>query len=226
LHDAIPELSAIALDTTEDAKVREQALYPGLAYMQHPAAIKTASVLASDKLDGVRRRAFWVLANHGTDEAIEVLAGRLRANDKPLLVDLILALRSSRNPRAGRIVFDLVDFSLLPRDEPHLQAYCYAMHDFHIAEARENILFIAQQSEWPYLCSSALDYLSYSPGEDVVPALIAYLQMDKPVRHLPEMLATYLQSPALTDDSKRKISAAYDDQLARRALHVEQNRSR
>jgi hypothetical protein len=76
------------------------------------------------------------------------------------------------------------------------------------------------------LCYRALDYLSYSPGEDVVPALISYLQMDKPVLNLPEILAVYLNSPALTDDSKRKISAAYDNQLARRALHVEQNRSR
>jgi HEAT repeat protein len=95
-HDAIPELCAIALDTTDEAKLREQALYPGLAYMQHPAAIKTASALASDKLDRVRRSAFWVLANHGTDEAIDVLAGRLRAVDEPWLTATQCASTASR----------------------------------------------------------------------------------------------------------------------------------
>ncbi len=206
-HEAIPALSAIATDTTENEKIREGALNPGLRYINHPDAVRTATALAADKSDRIRSGAYWVLSDHGTEEAIEVLAARLRANDKPLLEQLIYALTFSQHPRAGKLVFDLVDFSALPHDERHLRAYSTAMEGYRIPEAQENMLIIAQQSAGTYLCYDALRYLSLFPREDVVPILIAYIEADKPVSSLYETVAKFLESPKLTDESKRKLSA-------------------
>ena len=40
-HEAIPALSAIALDATDNEAIRAQALNPGLRYMKHPEALLT-----------------------------------------------------------------------------------------------------------------------------------------------------------------------------------------
>lgn len=65
-REAIPSLSAIALDESEDEPLRYEALNPGLCYMRHPEAVRTASIVANDKSLTVRGAAYWVLAHHGS----------------------------------------------------------------------------------------------------------------------------------------------------------------
>jgi len=206
-HEAIPALSAIALDPTDNEAIRARVLNPGLRYMRHPEAVKTAAALANDKSDGIRSGALWVLSDHGTDDAIDVLAARLRANDKPLITQLIFALTFSKHRRAGKIIFDLVDFSALPHDERHLHAYSIAMEEYRIPEAQANMFVIAQQPERPLSAYYALRYFSTFPREAVVPALVAYIEANKSVSDLYDTVTEFIKSRQITDESKAKLSA-------------------
>ena len=221
-HEAIPALCAIALDTTDREQIRAAALNPGLRYMKHPDAVKTASALAADESNRIRSGAYWVLSNHGTDEAIEVLAARLRANDKPLLEQLIFALTFSNHERAGKIVFDAVDFSALPHDEQHLYAYARAMEQYRIPEAQQNMLSVAQQPTRPLSCYYALRYFSSFPREDVARVLIAYIEAGSPASELYDTVTEFIKSPTISNESKMALSAFVDRgriKKAKRRLH-------
>jgi len=207
-QEAIPKLCAIALDETEDPNLRKAALTPGLRYMKHPEAVKTATALAAHESDSVRIGAYWVLSEHGTDEAIEVLAGRLRANEKPLLPQLILALTYSKHPRAGRIVFDLVDFAALPHDKSHLFAYSFAMERYRLPDAQQNMLLLAQEPDQPLSCNYALRYFSSFPREDVTRLLLAYIEADRePSSDFYDTITEFTRSPNISSESKSKLSA-------------------
>ena len=205
-QEAIPALSAIALDPSENDPIRGQVLNPGLRYMKHPEAVKTASALANDKSAYIRSGALWVLSNHGTDEAIEVLAARLRANDKPLLWQLMNALTLSGHPRAGKIVFDLVDFAAVQKDEGQLVAYATAMAQYHIPEAQQNMLALAKQPDH-LLSEYVLQYFSAFPREDLVSKLVAHIEADKDVSFLHTTVTEFIKSPKISPESKAKLSA-------------------
>jgi hypothetical protein len=206
-HEAIPALSTIALDATDNEEIRAEALNPGLRYMKNPDAVKTATALAADKSVSIRSGAYWVLSGHGTDAAIEVLSARLCASDTPLIEQLIFALTLSKHPRAGKVIFEHVDFSALPHNERHFQAYSIAMEHYRIPEAQQNMLFLAQQPEWPLSCFYALRYFSAFPREDVAPALIAYIEANKPLTDLYETVSEFIKSPKVGDETKSKLSA-------------------
>jgi hypothetical protein len=206
-QEAIPALSAIAMDASDNEEIRAEALNPGLRYMKHSEAVKTATALTADKSVRIRNGAYWVLSGHGTDDAIEVLAARLQAKDAPLIEELINALTYSEHPRAGKLVFEHVDFSVLPHDEPHLSAYSIAMEHYRIPEARQNMLILAKQRDMPLSCFYALRYFGAFPREDVVPTLIAYIEAKKPVNDLYETVTEFIKSPAVGKKSKSKLSA-------------------
>lgn len=206
-QEAISALSAIALDPTDNEEIRTEALNPGLRYMKHPEAVKTASALAADKSVSIRSGAYWVLSAHGTDEAIEVLSARLRGNDTPLLEQLIYALAYSKHRRAGEIIFDSINFPTLLRDEQQLLAYAVAMMQYRIPEAQQNMLIIARQANRPLSCYYALRYFGSFPREDVVPALVAYIEANMSVRDLYDTVTAFIKGAKVSDESKAKLSA-------------------
>ena len=206
LQDAVPALSVIAKDATESEQVRAMALNPGLRYMKSPEAVKTASSLAADQSKSIRGSAYWVLSDHGTDSAIEVLESRLRSNDRPLLKQLMYALAFSKHPRAGKIVFDLVDFPAIQHDEELLTAYSITMAQYSIAEAQQNMLDVAQQPGRPLSSYYALCYFGSFPSEAVASVLIAYIEADRPANDLYESVTRFINSPKLTEESRRKLS--------------------
>lgn len=207
LREAIPALSTIALNAADKDAIRALALNPGLRYMDHPEALKTASALIADPSQSVRSEALWVLSEHGTNEAVELLATRLRANDKPLLDKLMCALYSSKHPRAGKLVFTSVDFSKLPREERYLHAYALTLDAYPVPEAQQNMLVIAQQPKQPLSSYYALRYFRAFPSEDVVPALVAGINANRASRNLYETVAAFINSPKISDESKANLSA-------------------
>ena len=204
---AIPALSAIANDETEDERVRSDALNPGLAYMKSPAAVKTAAALATHDSLKIRTSAYAVLGVHGTDSAIEVLESRLRANDKPAIEDLIGALTCSNHRRGGRLVFDLCPFAEMQGDEQLLYAYSKAMLSYRIPDAQANMLIVAKQGGLPLSRYCALLYFGSFPREDVVPSLIEYIESDTTVRDLYETVMRFMKSSRITAESKHKLAA-------------------
>ncbi|MCE9612326.1 MAG: HEAT repeat domain-containing protein [Chthoniobacter sp.] len=206
-HEAIPALSAIALDVADKEAIRAQALNPGLRYMKHPEALKTATALIADASPSIRSGALWVLSGHGTDEAVDLLAARLRANDKPLLDKLMCALYFSKHPRAGKLVFTSVDFSTIPREERYLHAYALTLDGYPVPGAQQNMLIIAQQPGQPLSSYYALRYFRAFPCEDVVPALVACIEAKKSVNILYETVTEFIASPKISDESKAKLSA-------------------
>ncbi len=204
--EAVPALCAIAKDATDNEEVRAEALNPGLRYMKNPQAVETAASLAEDNSVRIRGSAYWVLSDHGTDKAVAVLEARLRSNDRPLFRQLIYALAFSKHPRAGQIVFDNCAFSTLQPDEELLRAYSIAMESYHVPEAQQNMLTVAQQPGHPLSAYYALRYFSAFPRQDVVPALIARIEAAKPVNDLYETVTQFIKSPKITDESKKTLS--------------------
>jgi HEAT repeat protein len=204
---AIPALSAIANDETEDERVRSDALNPGLIYMKSPAAVKTATTLATHKSIMIRTSAYGVLGRHGTDKAVEVLENLLRANEEPARASLIGALGGSNHRRGGRIVFENCRFAEMLDDEQLLRAYSRAMLKYRIPEAQANMLIVVRQHGHPLSAYYALLYFGSFPREDVVPSLIKYLESDTTVRELYETVMRFMKSRRITADSKKKLSA-------------------
>jgi hypothetical protein len=208
-QEAVPMLSAIAKDETERIGIRASALNPGLRYMKSSAAVATAISLATDKSDDIRRDAYWVLSEHGTDSAVEVLASRLGAGDKPLRRDLVYALLFSEHKRAARIVFNLVDFSTVQHDDELLTAYAAVMAKYRLPEAQQHMLALikdpARARSLPLYW--ALCYFASFPREDVVPALIAYIEAGTGVIELYESVTEFIRSPAISAESKKTLSA-------------------
>jgi hypothetical protein len=66
-HEAIPALTAIAQDETEDEYVRGEALNPGLRYMNRQEALSVARSLANHKSEHIHKNASWVISSYGTD---------------------------------------------------------------------------------------------------------------------------------------------------------------
>lgn len=205
-QEAVPALSAIAKDETENESIRAQALNPGLRYMKSADAVATATSLATHKSDYIRGSAYWVLSDHATDSAIEVLSSRLRAKDKPLLGQLVYALYFSKHPKAGRIVFDLVDFTVLKDDQNLLEAYATTMEQYRIPEAQQHMLALAKQPTQSLPSYYALRYFASFPREEVVPALIARIEAQTGVSDLYESFTEFIKSPAITAESKKKLS--------------------
>ena len=112
-HEAIPLLSAIALDDMEDDKIRQQALNPGLRYMNHRDAVSTAKSLVYDDSYGIRISSYWVLSGNGTDAAVSILQECISSKNTDNLRDLIFALINSKHPRAGEIIFKNCTFDTI-----------------------------------------------------------------------------------------------------------------
>lgn len=216
-QEAIPALSAIALDPTEREQLRAEALNPGLRYMKSPEAVKTASLLATDKSSYVRSSAYWVLSDHGTDRAIEVLESRIKADDRPLLGQLMYALLYSKHQRAGKIVFDNVDFSQIQQDEKLLCAYSITMDRYRTFEAQENMLAVARQPTRPPSSYYALRYFAFFPCEDAATVLIAYVKADRSGLDLYESVTQFIKSPNLTEKSRAELSAFITSGKVRKA---------
>lgn len=206
-REAIPALSTIALDAADKDTIRARALNPGLRYMDHLEALKTASALIADPSQSVRSEALWVLSEHGTNEAVELLASRLRANDKPLLDKLMCAIYYSKHPRAGKLVFTSVDFSKLPREERYLRAYALTLDAYPVPEAQQNMLAIALQPGLPLSAYYALRYFRAFPREDVVPALVERIDANKLGQNLHETVTAFINSPKISVESKANLSA-------------------
>lgn len=172
-QEAVPTLSKIAKDVTDDENVRAQALNPGLRYMNNPMAVEAAASVVADKSRAVRISAYWVLSDSGTEEAVKALEGRIQTKDLSFfeLQNLIHALNFTKHPRAAMIIFANCDFQTLPNDESLLSAYSSAMEQSRIPEAQKTMLRIAQQPDCRISAYYALLYFSSFPSEDVVPAL-------------------------------------------------------
>ncbi len=65
--EAIPALTSIAQDETDDEYVRGEALHPGLLYMNRQEALSVARALANHKSENIRKHASWLLSSHGED---------------------------------------------------------------------------------------------------------------------------------------------------------------
>jgi hypothetical protein len=205
--EAVPALAAIAGDETESEAIRGQALNDGLRYMKSDDAEATAISLATHKSDYIRRSAYWVLSDHATDRAVEVLASRLRAKDKPLLGQLMNALYSSKHMRAGQIVFDSVEFSALQEDEELSGAYARAIEHYRVPEAQQHMLALTRKPAGSLASHYALRYFASFPREEVVPALIAGIEAWSRPSSLYESVTKFIESSAITAESKKKLSA-------------------
>ncbi len=205
-QEAIPALSAIAKDATENEDIRVAALNPGLRYMKNLKAEQTAAALAVNKSELIRAAAYWVLSQHGTDSAIDVLEACLRASTKALDRDLIRALSLSKHKRAGKIIFDHCDFAALRGDEQLLWEYSMAMEQCRPPEAQQNMLSLAKQLTHPSSAYCALLYFGSLPRDDVVPALLAYIESDKRGLDVYEPVMQFIKSPKISDKSKKKLS--------------------
>ncbi|HEX8311099.1 MAG TPA: hypothetical protein VF614_07270 [Chthoniobacteraceae bacterium] len=210
-QEAIPALCAIAKDEKEDVLLRRYALCPGLCYTKNAQAEATAISLSTHREVFIRIYAYYVLSHQGTDKAVEVLASRLQA-DKPLIHELISALSRSKHERAGRMVFDLVDFSTVRRDENVLQAYAAAMDRHRIPEAEEHMLALAtQQPTRSREALHALRYFASFPREEVVPGLIAAIDARTGGgEELYEPVMAFINSPKISAESKKKLSACIE----------------
>ena len=213
--EAIPALSAIAMDTTEAEDIRYSALNPGLRYMYHPEAIRTASALVNDKAFQVRSAAFWVLSDNGSDAAVSVLAERLRVKDPQDTIDLInaIAYAHSRNPKAGKILFDQYRFRDLVADEKLLIAYASAMSQCRIPDARQMMLEIALYPEEgpmtirPTACDYALGYFESFPCKEVVPVLIESIAKHPRKDDFFTTVTAFLKSDQIPEADKQKLAA-------------------
>ena len=212
-QEAVFALSAIAQDTTEDAEIRYSALNPGLRYMYHPEAIRTASALVNDKAFQVRSAAFWVLSDNGSDAAVSVLAERLRVKDPQDTVDLMNALVYTRNPRAGKILFDQYRFRDLVADEKLLKAYASAMSDCRFPDAREMMLEIALYPEEgpmpirPTARDHALGYFESFPCKEVVPVLIEAIAKHPRKDDFFTTVTAFVKSDQIPEADKQKLTA-------------------
>ena len=65
---------------------------------------------------------------------------------------------------------------------------------------------IATQPDHPLSAYYALRYFGTFPREDVVPALVAYIEANSPVNDLYETVAEFIKSPKVTDESKERLS--------------------
>lgn len=204
LTEAVPALIKIAQNPAEGENIRAAALSPGLRYMSHLDAIQCATTLASDPSLRVRMAAYWVLGQHGTDEAVSVLERRLSEKDPQETVQLLYALCFSKNGRAGRIVFDHTDFDALQTDE-HRQAYAKTMADYHVREAEQNMLTLARQRDQPWSASYALRYFAAFPRDDIAPALVAYVEACPAVHDLYDTVIAFIESPEIAKESKEKL---------------------
>lgn len=206
LQECVPALSAIARDPSEEEWLRSQALNFGLRNVQHPDAIRTAIDLVEDKSLQVRRSAYWVLAEHGTDEAVAVLVKRLRAKDLPLTRDLIYTFLTSKRPDASKIVFENCVLKDLPPDA--LGAYAEVMRTSFFPPAEEAMFSLLPGADWP-LQARVLAYFSAFPREDVVPYLIKHIETDRFGKNgtAAETVATFLESPKISAESKGKLRA-------------------
>lgn len=203
-QEAVPALSAIAKDETEAESIRAQALNPGLRYMKSAEAEATARYLANHQSSHIRSSAYWVLSDHATDSAVDALGARIRANDKPLLDQLVYALYYSKHPRAGKIIFDLVDFSTLEHNKRLQEAYATAMDRYRVPEAQEHMLALAKHPPQSLTAYYALRYFASFPREEVVHALIDRAEVQP--GDLYESFTEFIESPSISAESKRKLS--------------------
>jgi HEAT repeat protein len=206
LQQAIPALSAIAKDEKEDLLIRAKALNPGLRYMKHAEAEATAAFLSTPD-SAIRGHAYWVLSNHGTDRAVEALESAFKEEAGYGLVNLIHALSSSKHPRAGRIVFEHVEFSAVQNDKDLVSAWAGAMEKYRVPEAQPHMLSLTQKPGNSSPSYFAVRYFGSFPTEVVVPALVDAIEDKFRFDDLYDCVTAFIKSPEITAASKEKLSA-------------------
>lgn len=83
------------------------------------------------------------------------------------------------------------------------------MDQYRLPEAQQNMLAIARQpARIPSVI--ALRYFASYPREDVVPALVARIEAGKASTDLYDSVRKFIKSPAITAESKKKLSACIE----------------
>lgn len=204
-QEAIPALSAIALDATEDVYVRAEALNCGLRYMHHPDAVRAAFALANHKSAMIRAAAYRVLGEHDMDQTIEVLKKRARTKDPEAAKMLISEMAYSERADAARLVHENCPLSAMPLQAVH--DYTYIMERARLPEAQGSMLVLLQHADWK-IHESTLRYFGSFPQESVVPHLVADIEKSQHYvsATLYETVARFVASPTLSSESRAKLS--------------------
>jgi len=201
-QEAIAALSAIAKDESDELRI--DALNSGLRYMKHPDAVRAAIDLTEDKSVRVRKAAYLVLGEHGTNRAVAGLLRRLRAKDAPAMRELVTAFLISNRRDAAEIVFQNCSLSDLSHDA--IRPYATLMWQQLYAPAQENMLALLSISDHS-IQATVINYFGAFPREDVVPHLIRYIQTSQFSRQIAhgETVTAFLESPNISAESKEKL---------------------
>lgn len=170
-RQAIPALSAIALDEKEDPGWRVNALNPGLRYMQDSRAVKTAQLLVHHKEVPIRHAAYWVLSQHGTPEAVGTLKKLLEEGAKGEIGPLINALYHSQRPEVGEIVFESSKWEQVTQDKGASLGYASVMAKYPVERASDQMLALLQ-SEDSLTRHYATMYFSHFPRQEAAEATL------------------------------------------------------
>jgi HEAT repeat protein len=177
IKEAIPYLKEIANDPDEPDELRCTALNPGLRYMHDGEALAVGRHLFQHSNKAIRIEAYWVLSEHGTDSAVDALTQAIRTSPlHPMeLKTIIYALKYSKNPRAGQIVYENVSFEQLFIDNYLLSAYVETMTTYKILQAKPQIVQLLSHADQS-IRISALHYFANFPSDDIVDDIVDFVK--------------------------------------------------
>jgi len=206
---AIPEIVAIAANTNEEDMLRYDAVNLGLRFMKDERAVDAAISFLHDRSRNVRLGALIALGGNGTDKAIRVLKQCLESGEERFHV--IGALAETRNPVAGKIVFDLCPIESLS-DASIACQYCGAMWACKVPEAQGTILTLMKRTDFDrqtatYVNEMAIWYFADFPRAEVSPFLLPYFggtNASPSVGYYP-ILWAYATSPKIDEDVRAKL---------------------
>ena len=202
--EAFPEFASIARDEKENRLIRAAALSPGLRYMKRQDAVDIAASLMNSPDGNIRRSAYLVLSEHGTDQCVRLLQQALNRQED--LVGLVGAIAGTNNPKAGKIVFDAVDLDSAMKDRELLRSYVRAMVAYKVKEAIP-LMFRLTDHEDNIVALNAIQFFREYPQEELVPRLVGFvLREDNPLGHsVYDTFLSFLNSPNISSASKEKL---------------------
>ena len=208
---AIPESAAIveslALDRTEDPKVRHAALWPTLAKFDKDRARAIGISCLRDPERTVRLGAYSLLGNVGGNAAVAALQRQFLTNaDRERAA---VALGSTKEPSAIKFLVKHSPLEELRRNRDRRDAFVHAMATTPTRDALRVMTDLADGADC-YLIQQALPYFRAFHSPEIGPDLVAYFEDGAARRRrLPDYhdLWFFANSRALGADSTARLRA-------------------
>jgi hypothetical protein len=206
---ALPEsarvVEGIALDLTEDPRVRYSALWPFLTKFDKTRAADIGLTCLRDKERTVRLGAYWLVGQTGGTAVIDALKERffLAAEEKQLALQ---ALGNTKDPAAIKFLVEHSPIDHLRSDKDWRDNFVRAMAATPIAEAQPTMLALMNEGDH-LLRAQALPYFRALPSAEVGPCIVDYFNDPKTRRGLKTYADVWFfaNSPALTEESKEPL---------------------